>query len=146
MKLFPILAATALALPATLGAADAQKPANIGSKPASVGSTEKAHSAYTNINLEEFEKMRKQPNTVVLDVRTKAEFDRGHVPEAVNLDVRSAEFEKEAAKLDKSKIYLVHCAAGSRSVKACDKLAPLKIDKLYNFTGGYAEWMIKNPR
>lgn len=146
MKLLPFFAALALALPATVGAADAQKPANVGSKPSSVGAAEKAHAAYTNINLEEFEKMRKQPNTVILDVRTKAEFERGHVPDAVNLDVRSADFEKEAAKLDKSKIYLVHCAAGARSVKACDKLAPLKIDKLYNFTGGYAEWMIKNGR
>jgi rhodanese-related sulfurtransferase len=97
-------------------------------------------SGYTNVKVPEFEKLRKTPGTVVLDVRTKAEFDKGHIPGAINLDVRADDFAQEAAKLDKSKTYLVHCAAGVRSVKACTKLTGLKFEKLYNLEGGYGEW------
>ena len=140
MKTRLLAACTFLALQSLLFSAEPAKPAE---KPAATETAPKAPQGYANITLQEFEKMRAQPGAVVVDVRTKAEFERGHVPGAINLDVRSAEFEKEAAKLDKSKTYLVHCAAGVRSLKACDKLAPLKFEKLYNFTGGYGEWFIK---
>lgn len=103
----------------------------------------KATEAHKNIQTPEFEKLRKEPNTVVLDVRTKAEFDKGHIPGAVNLDVRSEDFIKEASKLDKSKTYLVHCASGFRSLRACSKLSELKFEKLYNLEGGYNDWIEK---
>ena len=34
----------------------------------------------------------KRPNTVVLDVRTAAEFGEGHLPGAINIDVNAADF------------------------------------------------------
>jgi len=58
----------------------------------------------------------------------------------VNIDVNAPGFEKEVAKLDKSKTYLVHCASGGRSVKACKLLAPLKFERLYNLEGGFKAW------
>src|SRR5437868_12048214 len=75
---------------------------------------------FKNISVEEFDKLRADKNNVVLDVRTKKEFDAGHIPGAVNLDWNGPDFAKKAAELDKSKTYLVHCAAGVRSAKACD--------------------------
>lgn len=122
----------------TQGLAEDAKSKPAPSVPAPASSATKGH---TNIRTQEFEKLRKEPNTVVLDVRTKAEFDKGHIPGAINLDVKSEEFAKEAAKLDKSKTYLVHCAAGVRSLKACSKLNELKFEKLYNLEGGYGEWI-----
>jgi len=101
---------------------------------------------FVTISVPEFEKLRANTNNVVLDVRTKGEFDKGHIPGAVNIDVRSADFEKQVAKLDKSKTYLVHCAAGGRSVTACNKLAPLKFEKLFNLKGGYGEWMFTSGK
>jgi rhodanese-related sulfurtransferase len=99
-----------------------------------------AKAAFKNVGVGEFEKLRTAKDTVVLDVRTKSEFEAGHVPGAVNLDVNSSDFDAKAAKLDLSKTYLVHCAAGVRSVKACNKMAALKLDKLYNLEGGYKAW------
>lgn len=99
-----------------------------------------ASTAFTNIKVAEFERLRTGTNTVVLDVRTKGEFDKGHIPGAINIDVLSDAWEKEVATLDKSKTYLVHCAAGSRSVRACGKLNKLQFGKLYNLEGGYSEW------
>jgi len=76
----------------------------------------------------------------VVDVRTRKEFDAGHIPEAVNIDVNSPDFQEKVAKLDKSKTYLVHCASGGRSVTACKKLAPAGFEHLVNLEGGYKAW------
>src|SRR5438093_10520872 len=79
-----------------------------------------------NVGVEEFDKLRAAGNHVVLDVRTPEEFAKGHIPGAINIDYNAAEFQKKVAELDKSKTYLVHCAGGVRSAKACvimDKIA-----------------------
>ena len=95
---------------------------------------------FKNVNLAEFEKLRKDTNNVVLDVRSKKEFDAGHVPGATNIDVNTPDFEQRVAKLDRKKTYLVHCAAGRRSVKAAHKMAELNFTNLINFEGGYNTW------
>jgi phage shock protein E len=95
---------------------------------------------FQNANVEQFEKLRADKKNVVLDVRTKKEFDAGHIPGAVNIDVNASDFQEKVAKLDKSKTYLVHCAAGGRSVTACKKLAPAGFERLVNLEGGYKAW------
>ena len=77
---------------------------------------------------------------MVLDVRTQKEFEEGHIPGAVNLDVNAPDFTEKIAKLDKRQTYLVHCAAGRRSARACDKMSKLDFPKLYNLEGGFRAW------
>jgi len=77
---------------------------------------------------------------VVLDVRTAEEFEAGQIAGAVNLDVMSPGFEQKAGALDKRKTYLVHCASGVRSARACGKLGQLDFPKLYNLPGGFKAW------
>jgi len=73
-------------------------------------------------------------------VRTAQEFAAGHIAGAVNLDVTAADFEQKAAALDKSKTYLVHCASGVRSERACKKMTQLDFPRLYNLPGGFKAW------
>src|SRR5690242_11074803 len=87
--------------------------------------TRAAGGAFKNVDLQEFEKLRRDTNNIVLDVRTPREFATGHIPGAVNIDVNAPDFGTKVATLDKNKTYLVHCAAGVRSAKACDKLNQL---------------------
>jgi rhodanese-related sulfurtransferase len=96
--------------------------------------------AFKNVSVEEFARLAADKQNVILDVRTAAEFKAGHLAGAVNLDVNAADFEAKAAALDKSKTYLVHCASGVRSVKACEKLDRLNFPKLYNLLGGFRAW------
>ena len=96
--------------------------------------------AFKNARVDEFEKMTADVQAVVLDVRTPSEYKAGHIKGAVNVDYYSADFEQKVAALDKSKTYLVLCAGGVRSVKACNKLAGLKFDKLVNLSGGFMAW------
>jgi phage shock protein E len=96
--------------------------------------------SFVNIDVAQFEKMRADTNIVVLDVRTKAEFDKGHIPGAVLIDVNAPGFEKAVGKMDRTKTYLVHCAAGIRSMKACNSMRGLEFTNLYNLKGGYRAW------
>lgn len=84
--------------------------------------------------------MRAKTNTVILDVRTEKEFAAGHIPNAVNIDVKSPDFEKKVQELDSQKTYLVHCATGRRSVTACEKLDKLSFPNAYNLEGGIKAW------
>ena len=96
--------------------------------------------AYKNLSVDEFARMAADKQNVILDVRTATEFKAGHLAGAVNLDLNAPDFEAKAALLDKSKTYLVHCASGGRSVKACEKLRRLDFPKLYNLPGGFRAW------
>jgi len=99
-----------------------------------------ATSTYKNLSVEEFALMAADKCNVILDVRTPEEFQAGHIPGAVNLDVSAPDFQAKAALLDRNKIYLVHCASGVRSARACDKLNHLDFQNLYNLPAGFRAW------
>jgi rhodanese-related sulfurtransferase len=93
-----------------------------------------------NVGVEEFDKLRADKSNVVLDVRTAPEFERGHIPGAVNLDFNSSDFAKKVGELDKDKTYLVHCAAGVRSAKACGLMDKADFKHLINLEPGFRAW------
>ena len=95
---------------------------------------------FRNVDVAEWETLRKNPQVVVLDVRTAEEFAEGHMPGAINLDIRGGKFAETLAGLDKSKTYLVHCAVGGRSAKACGQMDGLKFEKVVNLSGGITAW------
>ena len=95
---------------------------------------------FKNADVAEFDKLRADKKNVVLDVRTKKEFDASHIPGAQNIDVRAPDFEEKVAKLDKNKTYLVHCGAGVRSVKVCESMGRMDFPKLVNLEGGFKAW------
>jgi rhodanese-related sulfurtransferase len=92
------------------------------------------------VDVDEFEKLWQDKKNIVLDVRTKKEFENGHIPGAMNLDVNSADFDQKVAKLQKDKVYLVHCAAGVRSARACDKMSRLGFPHLIDLAPGFKGW------
>ena len=59
-----------------------------------------------------------QPATVLLDVRTPAEFAAGHLPGAQNLDFRAPDFAQQVARLAPQTPYVLYCASGNRSSQA----------------------------
>ncbi|MDR3460317.1 MAG: rhodanese-like domain-containing protein [Verrucomicrobiae bacterium] len=97
--------------------------------------------AFKDLTVDEFARMAGDKQNVILDVRTPEEYQAGHIAGAVNLDVSAADFQAKAAALDRSKTYLVHCASGVRSVRACNKLNQLDFPNLYNLPGGFRAWV-----
>jgi phage shock protein E len=87
---------------------------------------------------QDFKAMIKSNPGVVIDVRTKSEWDAGHIQRAINSDWTNGDFAKLAETLDKSKTYYLHCAAGGRSGQATNFLKEKGFKNVYNI-GGYEE-------
>ena len=81
------------------------------------------------------------PDFVILDVRTPGEFAAGHLEDAVNIDFNSGTFDADVGALDKSKTYLVHCAAGSRSAMATADMLAMGFGDLYDMVDGFSGWV-----
>jgi len=95
---------------------------------------------FKNVGVEEFDKLRADKQNRLLDVRTAKEFAGGHLPGAINIDVNSPDFEQKVSALEKEKTYLVNCASGIRSAKACGRMRELNFPNLYNLEGGFKAW------
>lgn len=94
-----------------------------------------------NVTVNEAEKLIKEdPKVVVLDVRTPDEFKAGHIAGAKNIDFHGDDFEKQVAALDKSKTYVVHCAAGGRSAQACKVIEQVQLPSVYHMKEGFKAW------
>ncbi len=94
-----------------------------------------------NVTISEAEKLIKSdPKVVVIDVRTPEEFKTGHIAGARNIDFNGNDFEKQIAALDKSKTYVVHCAAGGRSAQACKIIEQVKLPSVYHMNEGFKAW------
>ncbi len=50
-------------------------------------------------------------DAVILDVRTRSEFEESHITGAINVPVQDESFEDMVARLDPNKKYIVHCTA-----------------------------------
>jgi phage shock protein E len=59
-------------------------------------------------------------NTIVIDVRTPAEYSEGHLDGAVNIDVQDANFGTILSQLPTDGDYVVYCRSGNRSAKAVE--------------------------
>ncbi|PFG18704.1 rhodanese-like domain-containing protein [Serinibacter salmoneus] len=64
-----------------------------------------------------------EDSTVVLDVRTPAEFADGHLEGALNIDVSGLDFDAQLAALDPAETYAVYCRSGNRSAQAAQLMA-----------------------
>lgn len=76
----------------------------------------------------------------LVDVRTPAEFAAGHIPEAVNIDVRGENFESQVqTALDKERPVAVYCRSGARSKTAAHALAAMGY-RVYELNKGFMNW------
>ncbi|RZT62504.1 rhodanese-like domain-containing protein [Microcella alkaliphila] len=71
-------------------------------------------------------------DTVLIDVRTPAEFATGHLDGAINIDVQAADFEDRVAQLDPTGDYVVYCRSGNRSEQAITRMESLGFTELVN--------------
>jgi metal-sulfur cluster biosynthetic enzyme/rhodanese-related sulfurtransferase len=79
------------------------------------------------------------PDLFVLDVRTQQEWANGHIPRANLLPIDELEDRLRELPPKDTRI-LVHCAAGGRSLQACQILADHGYTRLMNLVGGMHSW------
>ena len=88
----------------------------------------------------EFARIIADTTVQLVDVRTPAEFAAGHIPEAVNIDVRGENFESQAqSTLDKERPVAVYCRSGARSKTAAHALAAMGF-RVYELNKGFMNW------
>ena len=96
--------------------------------------------AYQKISAEEaYEMMASQEVVVVVDVRTREEYDGGHIENAVLVPNESIGSEMPEALHDKEATLLIYCRSGRRSKDAAQKLLALGYQSVYDF-GGVIDW------
>jgi phage shock protein E len=94
----------------------------------------------TTLSPTEFNDLTQQAGVVTLDVRTPAEFDSGHLPNAVNIDVESGAFAQQVADLDPNATYAVYCRSGNRSKVAMEQMSQAGVDNTQDLDGGIVAW------
>ena len=83
--------------------------------------------------------MEENENYIILDVRTQAEYNQGHIPNAICIPNETID-ENVVNKLpDKNQMILVYCRSGNRSKQAAEKLKKLGYTNLIEF-GGIIDW------
>lgn len=79
----------------------------------------------------------------VVDIRTKKEYDNGHIPGVIHIDYFASDFIDQIKRLDLSKPIIIHCAVGGRSGKAAQKMQEAGFTAIYDYSGGFSDWKSK---
>ena len=94
---------------------------------------------YIQIGAEDAKKVMDSEEVIVLDVRTQAEYDDGHVENAVLIPVDEISAKAENVLQDKNAKILVYCRSGNRSATAARTLIDMGYTNVYDF-GGIIDW------
>ena len=91
----------------------------------------------TDLSYEEVkQKMKAEPETVLIDVRSPQEYKEGHIEGSFNLPLYSLQAQ-EAEKLpDKKQAIIVYCQSGNRSKKAMEILRKDGYQNVCHMQGG----------
>lgn len=96
--------------------------------------------SYQQVNAETAKKlMDTEDDYVILDARTQAEYDEGHIPGAILIPHDTVATAAESALPDKGQLILAYCRSGNRSKQASQTLVGLGYTNVVEF-GGINSW------
>ena len=95
---------------------------------------------YVNITAEKAKEiMDSEEDYIILDVRTREEYDEGHIPGATQISHEEIAEKAEDVLTDKEQLILVYCRSGRRSKIAAEALVELGYTNIKEF-GGIIDW------
>jgi len=113
----------------------------------SCNSNSQSSAAVQDIDQAELQKLAKDPNTIIIDVRTDMEVQGGYIDgTTLFIDFYGSDFKAKIGALDKSKKYIVYCHAGGRSAEAAEIMIKKGFKHVYNLEGGFSAWTGKVKR
>lgn len=80
------------------------------------------------------------PEVIILDIRTPAEFNEGHIKNAINIDYYAPDFDEQITALDPNASYVLHCRSGGRSGRALSVLRENNLIDVTHLKGGIISW------
>ena len=93
-----------------------------------------------NIVAQQFQKLIKKGDGIIIDVRTSQEFNSGHIKDATNIDFYADDFIDKLKIVRKDIPIYVYCRSGGRSSSSASKMEKLGFTKVYNLLGGIGSW------
>ncbi len=76
----------------------------------------------------------------ILDVRTRSEFNAGHIEGAVQINYYSLGFKRKIAALNKQVAWLVHCKSDHRSGRTVPIMKKTGFTSIIHLDGGFDAW------
>ena len=96
--------------------------------------------SYSDVSVEQaWSLIHDRPDLVILDVRTVAEYEEGHIAGALNIPVQ--ELEERLHELDPSSEHLVYCRTGNRSSSAVQVLETNEFKRVHHMSQGITAWV-----
>lgn len=93
-----------------------------------------------SVDMQTFQHIIKDSTVVIVDVRTAPEYEQGHIPNAILIDVKQADFLQQVAqKLNKKQTIALYCRSGRRSKHAAQLLLQHGY-KVIELNAGFISW------
>ncbi|MES0326613.1 MAG: rhodanese-like domain-containing protein [Gammaproteobacteria bacterium] len=80
-------------------------------------------------------------DALIIDVRTSAEFGKGHIRGARNMPISSLKDKLDSLSQNKDTAILAYCNSGASSSSACRVLSQAGFSNVHNITGGINAWL-----
>lgn len=97
------------------------------------------------ITVYEAEELFRTGNALFIDSRSKEEFEKGHIPGAINIPLSSIESEKDLKEINipKDKLLITYCEGGDckSSLYLAYLLQKAGFNKVKVLEGGYPKWI-----
>ncbi|NCC66011.1 MAG: rhodanese-like domain-containing protein, partial [Spirochaetia bacterium] len=87
---------------------------------------------YKRISAEEAFDMMQQSQVIIVDVRTRAEFESGHIQGAINIPNEHIGTKPLQELVDFDATLLIYCRSGARSAQAANKLLRIGYTDVYD--------------
>ncbi len=93
-------------------------------------------STKVDVTVDEFKEMLEAERGFIIDVRTKQEYDNGHLKLTdAQYDFLNGDFQNQVDSFDKNKTYYLYCRSGNRSGQAARIMQKEGFENVYNIGG-----------
>ena len=94
---------------------------------------------FRRVDVAEFKEFIANPDVQLVDVCTAEEYNTGHIPGSINIDVLKG-YEELTSTLDPERPVALYCRSGRRSENAGWFLEKVFFRNVVDLKGGYNEW------
>jgi rhodanese-related sulfurtransferase len=96
--------------------------------------------SYGDLTIEEAKSLiESNSSLIILDVRTREEYDNCHIKEAILIPV--SELEDHLNELSKEEEFLIYCRTGNRSTNSVNILKANGYTKIFHLKDGITAWI-----
>ena len=98
---------------------------------------------YKCIHLQEAQELINNPGTVIIDIRDKASYQDGNIPNSINVSEENiVDF---LSSTDRQSPLLIYCYHGISSKDAAEYFVKNGFQSVFSLDGGYTEYIQQKP-